>query len=158
MNELLEIEKIKQLKARYFRALDTNDWQSFSDCLSTDCSADYGDGEYSFGNREEIVDFMSTNMSADTFLSMHNGHHPEIGVASDGASATGVWYLQDMILDLSNNVRLYGTGIYNDKYVKSGDDWKISYTAYARIFECVEPLGEHHNVIKNIFTKGANAD
>ena len=34
MNELLEIEKIKQLKARYFRALDTNDWALFGSTLT----------------------------------------------------------------------------------------------------------------------------
>ena len=59
-----------------------------------------------------------------------------------------------MILDLSNSVRLYGAGIYNDRYVKSEGEWKIAHTGYARTFECVEPLGEHHNVMKNMFAKG----
>ena len=151
MNELLEIEKIKQLKARYFRSLDTNDWQMFGDCLLENCTASYGDGKYSFTGRSEIVKFMADNMSADTFFSMHNGHHPEISVTDDGATASGVWYLQDMILDLANNVRLYGTGIYSDEYVNSGEGWKISHTGYSRIFECVEPLGEHHQVVQNMF-------
>lgn len=153
MTDLLEIEQIKQLKYRYFRALDTNDWESFAACLSADCTAEYGDGEYSFDGRDAIVAFMSKNMSADSFLSMHNGHHPEISIASDGKSATGTWYLQDAILDLSNNVRLYGTGIYHDEYVKSDGEWQISHTGYARIFECVEPLGEHHKVLRNMFRK-----
>jgi hypothetical protein len=153
VNDLAEIEQIKQLKYRYFRALDTNDWKTFGDCLSEDCTARYGDGEYSFDGRQAIVDFMSGNMSAETFLSMHNGHHPEISVASDGQSATGTWYLQDMILDLTNNVRLYGTGLYSDEYVKSDGEWQISRTGYVRIFECVEPIGENHNVLKNMFIK-----
>jgi hypothetical protein len=154
VNDLEEIEQIKQLKYRYFRALDMNDWDAFGDCLSEDCTARYGDGEYSFDGREAIVDFMSGSMSADNFLSMHNGHHPEISIADDGRSATGTWYLQDMILDLSNKVRLYGTGIYSDEYLKSDGKWWISHTGYSRIFECVEPLGEHHNVLKNMFVKG----
>jgi hypothetical protein len=151
VNELLQIEKIKQLKARYFRSLDTNDWASFADCLSADCTASYGDGKYSFSGSAEIVDFMSSNMSADTLLSMHNGHHAEISVAPDGATATGTWYLQDNVLDLANRVRLYGTGIYHDEYVNTGEGWKISHTGYSRIFECVEPLGEHHKVLRNMF-------
>ena len=158
MNELAEIEQIKLLKFRYFRSLDTNDWEEFGDTLAEDCVANYGDGEYSFDGRRAIVDFMSTNMSADTFLSMHNGHHPEITVAEDGATATGTWYLQDMILDLQNNVRLYGTGIYRDEYVKSDGQWRISVTGYARVFECVEPLGEHHKVVKNMFANGGTDD
>ena len=149
VDELFEIEKIKLLKARYFRSLDTNDWQLFSNCLAEDCTASYGDGKYSFNGRGEIVDFMSSNMSADTFISMHNGHHAEIEI--DGDSATGVWYLQDMILDLKNNVRLYGAGIYNDKYSKVDGEWKIRHTGYARTFECVEPLGANHKVVRNMF-------
>ena len=153
MDALTDIENIKNLKYRYFRTLDTNDWELFGDCLAEDCTASYGDGEYSFDGRKAIVDFMSANMSADTFLSMHNGHHPEIAVAGDGNSATGAWYLQDTILDLANKVRLYGTGIYNDRYVKVDGVWKIAHTGYSRIFECVEPLGEHHKVLKNMFNK-----
>jgi hypothetical protein len=41
VNELLEIEKIKQLKARYFRALGTNDWTLFGSTLTEDCVARY---------------------------------------------------------------------------------------------------------------------
>ena len=151
INKLLEIEMIRQLKARYFRSLDTNDWDMFGNCLAEDCTASYGDGKYTFSGREEIVGFMSANMSAGTFLSMHNGHHPEISVADDGLTATGVWYLQDMILDLQNKVRLYGTGIYSDKYVHGDSGWQISHTGYTRVFECVEPLGEHHQVVQNMF-------
>lgn len=153
MDALAQIEQIKQLKYRYFRTLDTNDWSSFADCLTEDCTANYGDGEYSFDGRDAIVGFMSKNMSAETFLSMHNGHHPEISVADDGQTATGTWYLQDTILDLANNIRLYGTGIYTDRYVKSDGEWKIAETGYARVFECMEPLGEHHKVLKNRFVK-----
>lgn len=157
LETLLDIENIKQLKYRYFRSLDTNDWKLFAECLTHDCTADYGDGKYSFESAREIVDFMSENMSASTFLSMHNGHHPEIEIDANGASATGVWYLQDTILDLANKARLYGTGIYHDRYVKEDGAWKISHTGYARIFECVEPLGEHHRVLKNMFDKAVPA-
>ena len=151
MNILTEIEHIKQLKARYFRALDTNDWGLFGDCLTEECTADYGDGKYSFQSRDRIVEFMASNMSAATFLSMHNGHHPEIEVLDDGAAATGVWYLQDMILDLKKKIRLYGAGIYSDRYAKEGGTWKICHTGYKRTFECIEPLHEHHKVLHNMF-------
>jgi hypothetical protein len=151
VNHLADIESIKCLKYRYFRTLDTNDWDAFAACLAEDCTASYGDGRKKLDGRKSIVDFMSRNMSGEGFLSMHNGHHPEISIAEDGLSATGTWYLQDMIIHLERNVRLYGTGIYEDEYVKANGEWTISRTSYARIFECVEPLGEHHNVLKNMF-------
>lgn len=152
MNELLEMEKIKQLKARYFRSLDTNDWELFGSTLSDDCVARYSGGKYSFDGRAEVVKFMSENMSGDKFLSMHHGHHPEIELISETA-ATGVWYLQDMVLDLNSNFRIYGAGLYADEYVKVDGEWKISKTGYERTFECGEPLGEGHSVVDNMFAK-----
>lgn len=151
MNELLEIEKIKQLKARYFRALDTNDWALFADTLSEDCVARYSGGEYSFDGRDTIVGFMAEHMSGDKFLSMHNGHHPEIELTSE-LTADGIWYLEDTVILLEAGTRMYGAGIYADKYVKVNDEWKISETGYERIFECVEQLGDNHVVTANMFS------
>jgi hypothetical protein len=151
MKELLDIEHIKQLKARYFRSLDTNNWELFADTLTEDCVARYSGGEYSFEGRDSIVGFMATNMSGDKFLSMHNGHHPEIELTG-ASTADGIWYLEDTVIMLEAGTRLYGTGIYTDKYVKIDNQWKISETSYERIFECVEPLSKHHVVSKNMFT------
>jgi len=158
VDRIAEIEEIKQLKYRYFRSLDTNDWELFGDCLTEDCVANYGDGRKKLDGRSDIVDFMSRNMSADTFLSMHNGHHPEISIAEDGTSATGTWYLQDMIVHLERGVRLYGTGLYHDEYVKADGVWRISRTGYSRVFECVEPLSDKHVVLKNMFANAEEND
>ena len=54
---LLNIEYIKQLKARYFSALDTKDWQLMHSCLSKECEAIYDSGKYRFAGREEIINF-----------------------------------------------------------------------------------------------------
>ena len=34
---LWDIEQIKQLKARYFRLLDTKDWDAFAELFTDDC-------------------------------------------------------------------------------------------------------------------------
>jgi len=34
---LWDVEQIKQLKARYFRLLDTKDWDGFADLFTDDC-------------------------------------------------------------------------------------------------------------------------
>ena len=57
MFDLQNIEAIKQLKHRYFRALDSKNWSLMSDCLSKDCIAKYDGGKYSFDGREKIVEF-----------------------------------------------------------------------------------------------------
>lgn len=150
--KLYEIEMIKQLKGRYFRALDTNDWTLFGDSLTEDCQAEYSDGELAFSGRNEIVAFMKQHMSTPTLLSMHNGHHPEIDLL-DETHAKGIWYLQDTVLDLKGGNHLYGGGIYHDEYRKLEGQWRISKTGYSRTYECVEPLSEQLVVTKNMFQK-----
>ena len=36
LQQLLDIEAIKQLKARYFRCMDTKDWDGFRDVFTVD--------------------------------------------------------------------------------------------------------------------------
>ncbi|MCB1704007.1 MAG: nuclear transport factor 2 family protein [Halioglobus sp.] len=150
MEALLEIEKIKQLKARYFRALDTNDWALFAATLSQDCIGSYSDGDLSFDGRDAIVTFMRDNLSGDKILTLHHGHHPEIDIV-DATAATGIWYLEDTVLALEAGIRIYGGAIYADEYRKVDGQWCICKTGYKRTFECSEPLDAQHSVLKNMF-------
>ncbi len=150
MNELLEIEKIKQLKARYLRGLDTNDWELFASSMSADCTGRYNSGKLSFDKREDIVAFMRENLSGDKVLTLHQGHQPEIEII-DADNARATWYLQDIVIHLEAGVRITGSAIYQDSYRKEGDEWKICATGYRRVYEAVEPLGEGHMITENMF-------
>ena len=39
--QLLAVEEIKQLKARYFRCMDTKDWAGFEAVFAPDATVDY---------------------------------------------------------------------------------------------------------------------
>ena len=77
VQELLDREAIKELKARYWRAFDTKDWPLFRSVFTDDC-------------RFELVDLnMEPVVGADTFInnvvmatqpmrSVHHGHQSEI--------------------------------------------------------------------------------
>ena len=156
MNELLEIEKIKQLKARYLRGLDTNDWETFASTMTADCRGRYNGGKLSFDSRDAIVDYMRDNLSGDKILTLHQGHQPEIEIVDD-SNARATWYLQDIVLVLEAGIRLYGSAIYSDVYSKVDGEWLISETGYQRVFEAVEPLGEGHQVTENMFAGGGAA-
>ena len=156
MNELLEIEKIKQVKARYLRGLDTNDWDLFASSMTEDCSGRYNSGKLSFDRREEIVSFMRENLSGEKVLTLHQGHQPEIEVI-DETSARASWYLQDIVIHLEAGVRIYGSAIYADEYRKENGEWKICATGYRRVFEAVEPLGEGHMITENMFAPAEQA-
>ena len=152
MNELLEIEQIKRLKHKYFRALDTNNWELMAECLTEDCTARYDSGKYSYDNRQAILDFLSKFMDGPKQLTLHQGHHPEIEILSE-TEATGIWYLQDMVINLENNTTLRGAGFYEDRYTKAGGQWCIKYTGYERTYEEVEERDERMRITSNMFSR-----
>lgn len=148
IEELVEIEAIKQLKARYARAVDTKDWALLATTLATDARSVYSDGAYSFEGRDAIIDFLKGAMDDGRFATMHHAHLPEIEITSD-TTAEGVWYLQDVVVNAGEATEynpgrdvLVGTGIYHDEYVKREGEWLISMTGYERIFEYREPMHE----------------
>jgi len=137
MLDLQTIETIKQLKARYFRALDSKDWPLMKTCLTEHCTAEYDGGKYSFEGRDGIIEFFSSYMDDPQLIFMHQGHHPEINITSE-SEATGIWYLQDIVISLENNTTLRGAGFYHDQYRKIDDEWLICATGYERTFEEIE--------------------
>jgi len=134
MGKLEEIEAIKQLKYRYFRALDCKQWDLLGDTLSEDASAAYDSGKYSFEGRDAILAFLRDALGSPRIVSMHHGHHPEIELTGE-SSARGTWYLQDMVIFRDANMVLHGAGFYGDEYVKLDGAWKIRSTGYERTFE-----------------------
>ena len=152
MIDLQELELIKRLKYKYFRALDTNNWDLLRTCLSEDCTARYDSGKYSFDGREAIMEFLSTSMSPADMITLHQAHHPEIEI-SDDTHATGIWYLQDQVISTEHNFTLRGAGFYHDEYIKIDGEWKISATGYERTYEEVETRTENVQVTNNMFTR-----
>lgn len=138
MLDLQAIEQIRQLKARYFRALDSKEWALMESCLAEDCIACYDGGKYSFSGREQIVTFFRSWMDDPQLIFMHHGHHPEITV-TNADNATGIWYLQDKVINLHKQTTLHGAGFYHDRYVKVNHQWFIAETGYQRTFEEIHP-------------------
>ncbi|MFP6563667.1 MAG: nuclear transport factor 2 family protein [Myxococcota bacterium] len=134
LQRLVEVEAIKQLKARYMRCLDTKAWDELADCFSEDATSSYNAGAYAFDGREAIMKFLTDSMSSPRFLTMHHVHTPEIGFTSDH-EATGLWYLEDRVIALDHGFELHGTGIYEDRYTKADGRWWITHTGYERVFE-----------------------
>lgn len=136
MIDLVQIHLIQQLKYRYFRAVDTHDWELLSGCLTEDCTARYDQGKYSFDGRDMIISGLKAVMDSPHKLTMHQGHHPEISLL-DEQNATGIWYLQDYVVDAKEGWFLFGTAIYEDRYRKVNGEWLLCHTGYSRIFEQV---------------------
>ncbi len=152
MLDLEAIELIKQLKARYFRFLDSANYEGLKTCFTADAAAYFKGGNYEFtlNGWTELETFYRRSIT-DKKFGVHNGHHPEITVM--GGSATGIWYLTDMFINLEDNMTLRGTALYTDDYILIDGHWKIQRTAYDRLFEEVESRGEQIRVTVNPICK-----
>ena len=125
-----DIEAIKQLKARYFRTMDTKDWagmrQVFTDDVVMDTTAS-GGGVVS--GADVFMEFLEKTL-ADT-VTVHHGHMPEITLTSS-TTATGVWALHDHIV-WSDGSRLEGDGHYHETYQLVDGTWRIKSSTLTRL-------------------------
>jgi hypothetical protein len=141
VSPLEEIESIKKLKYKYFRCLDSKRWAELADCFAPDATAAYDGGKYSFQGRAQILGFLEGALGRPTMITLHQGHHPEIELTSP-TTATGIWYLEDQVIDAKRNTTLRGAAFYHDEYVKQGGAWKLQSTGYVRTFEEVQDRSE----------------
>ncbi|HEX5095413.1 MAG TPA: nuclear transport factor 2 family protein [Acidimicrobiia bacterium] len=125
-----DVEVIKQLKARYFRTMDTKDWDGmrrvFTDDLVIDTSESGGgvvDGA------DEFMAFLRETL-ADV-VTVHHGHMPEITLTSP-TTASGIWAMEDM-LRWPNGMELHGYGHYHETYERVGDEWRIKTSTLTRL-------------------------
>ena len=130
-----DLEEIKKLKARYFRSLDSKDWDLYRSVFTKDVVVDLrrAGGELHDG----IEDFMAYARSLKIVQSVHHGHMPEIDLTGP-TTATGVWSMEDYNIweDSSQN---HGWGHYLESYEKQGERWyiktmKLSYLRVERSY------------------------
>ncbi|MEP5566344.1 MAG: nuclear transport factor 2 family protein [Halioglobus sp.] len=140
LNLLVDVEKIRKLKAKYFRSMDSKDWQGLSSCFTQDLVADFRNGPGMLAEgRDNYIQQISEILKEATTI--HHGHMPEIDVLS-ATTATGVWSMEDIVT--LPDVSLQGWGHYHDHYRKEGGEWKIASTKLTRIRLLVN--GEEQNV------------
>jgi hypothetical protein len=137
--QLLEIEAIKRLKARYFRLMDSKDWEGFAAVFASDAEIDVSDdagpdaGHVSGGS--EIA--ASIQRAVGAARTVHHGHMPEIELTSP-TTASGVWAMFDYVewpapKGQPGRVGLKGYGHYIETYRKIDGEWRIASMKLARL-------------------------
>ena len=125
-----DIEAIKQLKARYFRAMDAKDWSAMREVFSDDVVMDTSSsGGGVITGAGEFVTFLSKIL--DGVVTVHHGHMPEIEVMSP-TTATGIWSMEDM-LRWPDGRELHGYGHYHETYEKAAGAWRIKSSTLTRL-------------------------
>ena len=131
---LLEIEAIKQLKARYCRYLDTKDWAAWRAIFADDFLSDTAEsGGKVIEGADEFVAFTRKSLRDQT--TVHQVHAPEIELTS-ATTACGVWALEDVVR-FGPGVNLRGYGHYQETYEKIDGHWRIKSSKLTRLREDV---------------------
>lgn len=141
-----DLEAIKQLKARYFRTLDTKQWDAWRALFTDDALFE--------GTRRQFNgpdDFCAVTAKwLQHAVTVHHGHMPEI-VFTGAESARGIWSMFDIVefaveQDATGPYGgrgFIGYGHYEEEYRLIGDTWKISLLRLTRLR--VDPLpGDLH--------------
>lgn len=138
VQQILEIEAIKTLKARYFRCMDTKDWEGFGAVFTTDATLIFdlavstngrpGKPAPMIEGRQAIVDTVAQK-HPDT-QTVHHGHMPEITLLS-ATAASGIWAMED-IVDYGHCV-IHGYGHYHETYTKADGQWRIASVHLTRL-------------------------
>jgi len=148
LQKLIDIEEIKNLKHRYFRAIDMADFSLLDDVFAPDITIDYRGGTYRWQSegKDTIKESLRHAFHNQT-AAMHTAHHPEIEVRSE-SKAVGKWYLQDIFYNFDLGSVTQGTALYEDKYTKIDNQWLIQHSEYDRIWEHVSPINSEGKFTK----------
>jgi hypothetical protein len=94
---VLEIESIKQLKARYCRYPDTKGWEAWRGIFADDFLSDTAEaGAKLIVGADEFVAFIRATLGKPSQPTVHQVHAPEIELTSP-TTARGVWALEDVV-------------------------------------------------------------
>jgi hypothetical protein len=138
IEQLLAIEAIKRVKAKYFWCLDHQDWEGWKrDVWAPDASLHVPEVQTEpFKGVDAIIAF--TAPRANGQISIHHGHMPDIEITSD-TTAKAVWAMEDILhkpLDQREKYGyhfLHGWGHYLETYVKLPQGWRIQSTKLTRL-------------------------
>lgn len=128
-------EAIRALKARYFRLIDTKQWDELRGVFTDDLRIVSPDGGVWLEGGAAYVD--SLRFGLEHAVSCHQGFTAEIAV-QDADNATGIWAMQDVIDWTDRHPRegwkaILGRGHYHEAYRRVAGAWRIAQLTLTRI-------------------------
>jgi hypothetical protein len=147
--KLAAIEEIRQLKARYFRTMDTKDWAGLATIFAEDASFDATDSVRDGSGADtmhqklgtEWINHGGANIAAfirkavTPLSTVHMGHVPEIEITSP-STAKGIWPFEDRVKEVRDGVivsEFQGYGHYWETYERKHGRWTIKSSRITRL-------------------------
>src|SRR6266568_3955162 len=94
LHQLLDIERIKALKARYFRTLDQKDWEGFGQVFARTAVLEVPEAGMVENGRDAIA--AAVSQAVGGARTVHHGHMPEIELTGPD-TARGTWAMFDYV-------------------------------------------------------------
>ena len=146
LQELLDIEAIKRLKASYFSCMDEREWEQFADLLTDDFEVIFAVPEEQFSppdatrlsdgrvqaDRARLIAWMQ--VSSQGMTTVHHAHMPVIEITSPD-SATGRWAMTDYTRSETETgpMWLASYGSHRETYRRCRDGrWPICHSVFER--------------------------
>ena len=128
IDKLVAIEAIKTVKAKYFRFVDTRDWDGLRSIFTPDALLEVPEARAGASNLDESLIFFQ--QALEGAVSVHFGHMPEIEI-EDEDHARAIWPMDDRIYwppesaSILGYAQLRGFGHYHETYERLDGEWKI---------------------------------
>lgn len=135
LERLEAIEAIRCLKARYFRLIDTGQWDELRSVFTADMQVITPGGQIWLEGGDAYAASLAAGL--EDAVSCHQGLTAEIEVL-DAGNARAIWAMQDVITWKDRHPRegwkaILGRGHYHETYRRDSGGWRIATLTLKRI-------------------------
>jgi hypothetical protein len=131
VERLIELEAIRDLKARRDQAVDRKDWATYA-ALHSDDFVGTAIPNLTGKGGQAAADVLAVQMANVT--TVHHSHSPVIEF-QDRTHATGIWAMEDNLFWTRDGEKqwLRGFGFYHETYTKGADgQWRFTFRRLER--------------------------